>query len=204
LANRIAVFWLLRTYLFVYAWGTDKQDLMDRRAKEFADQIIADQTNRPCDEVLVIGHSIGTLLATEVAAHLVDKMPGDQRRNITLVTLGQCIPLLSLIPSAVSFRSNLQRLAEEKDMQWLDMNARADSLCFSYANPLDISGIRGAAIQRPTTQVVRPFRMFNAREFIRIKRNKMRLHFQYLMASELPNEYDYFRMTAGPFRLQPY
>ncbi|MDT4817814.1 hypothetical protein FQZ97_508980 [compost metagenome] len=89
-------------------------------------------------------------------------------------------------------------------MQWLDMNARADSLCFSQANPLDISGIQGAKIGRPTRQVVRPFRMFSKQDYARMKRSKQRLHFQYLMASALPNEYDYFRMTAGPSRIQPY
>ncbi|MNN16146.1 hypothetical protein D3C81_1292750 [compost metagenome] len=84
------------------------------------------------------------------------------------------------------------------------MNARADSLCFSQANPLDISGIQGAKIGRPTRQVVRPFRMFSKQDYARMKRSKQRLHFQYLMASALPNEYDYFRMTAGPSRIQPY
>jgi hypothetical protein len=31
-----------------------------------------------------------------------------------------------------------------------------------------------------------------------MKRKRLRLHFQYLMASELPADYDYFRITAGP------
>lgn len=46
--------------------------------------------------------------------------------------------------------------------------------------------------------------MFHDATWKKIQRDKMRLHFQYLMASELPNQYDYFRMTAGPNRLEPY
>src|SRR5690606_12122164 len=110
--------------------------------------------------------------------------------------------LISLMPSATAIRRDLQTLAEESALRWLDMTARADALCFAQANPLEASGI--AAAGRPVAQAVRPFRMFDARTYARLKRNKLRLHFQYLMASDLPNEYDYFRMTAGPGRLMPY
>lgn len=204
LANRLAVFWLLQIYRFVQGWGEREPEDVKERIDAFADWIRLDQQTSPSDEVLVVGHSVGSIVATSLAARLVDSLTLAQRHNTKLITLGQCIPLLSLMPSAKAFRSDLQRLSEEREMQWLDMNARADSLCFSQANPLDISGITGAGIGRPTAQVVRPFRMFGKKEYARMKRSKQRLHFQYLMASALPNEYDYFRMTAGPRRIQPF
>lgn len=204
LGNRLAVFWLLRIYHCVHAWGTREQPALDRRVDDFAAWIREDLERSPCDEVLLIGHSVGSIVATSIAARLIDLLSPEQRTRFTLITLGQCIPLLSLLPSAKAFRKALERLSKERDMQWLDMNARADSLCFSQANPIDISGIaRGDAV-RPTAQVVRPFRMFGKKEYARMKRSRQRLHFQYLMASALPNEYDYFRMTAGPRRIQPY
>ncbi|WP_018007605.1 hypothetical protein [Cupriavidus neocaledonicus] len=204
LANRLAVFWLLRIYRFVQAWGEREPEDVRQRIDAFADWIRSDLEASPCDEALVVGHSVGSIVGLSLAARLVDALTPAQRRSLTLVTLGQCIPLLSLMPSATAFRRDLQRLSAEREMQWLDMNARADSLCFSQANPLDISGIAGAAAGRPTAQVVRPFRMFGKQEYARLKRSKQRLHFQYLMASALPNEYDYFRMTAGPRRIQPF
>ncbi len=204
LANRLAVFWLLRIYRFVQGWGVREPKDVQDRIDAFADWIRRDQQASPCDEVLLVGHSVGSIVAVSLAARMADILTPAQRRNLTLITLGQCIPLLSLMPSAKAFRSDLRRLAKERDMQWLDMNARADSLCFSQANPLDISGITGAGVGRPTAQVVRPFRMFGKKEYARMKRSRQRLHFQYLMASALPNEYDYFRMTAGPRRIQPF
>ncbi|PZX25946.1 conserved hypothetical protein [Cupriavidus phytorum] len=204
LANRLAVFWLLRIYRFVQAWGEREPEDVRQRIEAFADWIRRDLEASPCDEALVVGHSVGSIVGVSLAARLADALTPAQRRGLTLVTLGQCIPLLSLMPSATAFRRDLQRLSAEQEMQWLDMNARADSLCFSQANPLDISGIAGVAAGRPTAQVVRPFRMFGKQEYARMKRSKQRLHFQYLMASALPNEYDYFRMTAGPRRIQPF
>ncbi|MCY1342832.1 hypothetical protein D9M69_288340 [compost metagenome] len=204
LANRLAVFWLLQIYRFVPGWGEREPEDIKARIDTFADWIRKDLEASGCDEALVVGHSVGSIVGVALAAKLADALPPAQRRRVTLVTLGQCIPLLSLMPSAKAFHQDLKRLSEERDMQWLDMNARADSLCFSQANPLDISGIQGAKIGRPTRQVVRPFRMFSKQDYARMKRSKQRLHFQYLMASALPNEYDYFRMTAGPSRIQPY
>ncbi|SOY61282.1 hypothetical protein [Cupriavidus taiwanensis] len=204
LANRLAVFWLLQIYRFVQGWGEREPEDVIARIDALADWVRQDLDNSPCDEALVVGHSVGSIVAVSLAARLAQVLTPAQRRRVTLVTLGQCIPLLSLIPSAKGFRRDLQRLADARDLQWLDMNARADSLCFSQANPLDISGIAGAKVARPVAQVVRPFRMFSQQEFLRIKRSKQRLHFQYLMASALPNEYDYFRLTAGPRRVQPF
>jgi hypothetical protein len=40
--------------------------------------------------------------------------------------------------------------------------------------------------------------MFTKQTYQKIRWNKIRLHFQYLMASELPSPYDFFRITAGP------
>lgn len=204
LGNRLAVFWLLQIYRFVQGWGVREPHGIMERIDALTDWIAREQQASPDEEVLLVGHSVGSIVAVSVAARLADTLPSAQRRHITLVTLGQCIPLLSLMPSAKAFHADLQRLSDERDMQWLDMNARADSLCFSQANPLDISGIAGAGVGRPTAQVVRPFRMFDKQEYARMKRSKQRLHFQYMMASALPNEYDYFRMTAGPSRIQPY
>ncbi|WP_029049560.1 hypothetical protein [Cupriavidus sp. amp6] len=204
LANRLAVFWLLQIYRFVQGWGEREPEDIKARIDSFADWIRKDLEASDCDEALVVGHSVGSIVSVALAARLADALAPAQRRRVTLITLGQCIPLLSLMPSAKPFHQDLKRLAEDRDMQWLDMNARADSLCFSQANPLDISGIKGAKAGRPIQQVVRPFRMFSKQEYARMKRSKQRLHFQYLMASALPNEYDYFRMTAGPSRVQPY
>lgn len=204
LANRMGVFWLLRTYLFVHGWGKSGMEAMNRRVGEFARLILREQQACPCDEVLIVGHSVGSIVAVSVAAQIAQLSAVERRRNMTLVTLGHCIPLLSLMPSAQAFRKNLQVFVHDSGMRWLDMIARADALCFSQADLLDICGIVGSPVNAPIAQVVRPFQMFDAKTYARIKRNKLRLHFQYLMASDLPNDYDYFRITAGPYRLMPF
>ena len=43
--------------------------------------------------------------------------------------------------------------------------------------------------------------MFAPAVYDELKRDKRRLHLQYLMAGDLPAEYDYFAITAGPLTL---
>jgi hypothetical protein len=203
LANRSAVFWLLRIYEFVGAWTDEKQREVQARADRLATHILDEQRRAPCDEVLLIGHSVGSIVAVMVGARFATAARASERANFALVTLGQCIPLLGMQPSAKVFRDALRTLAEHRELPWLDMNARADALAFSQTNPLEASGVAGAAA-RPVEQIVRPFRMFDAATYASMRRDKMRLHFQYLMASDRPDQYDYFRMTAGPNRLAPY
>ncbi|WP_250484043.1 hypothetical protein [Caballeronia sp. GaOx3] len=203
LANRSAVFWLMRIYEFVGAWTDEKQREVQARADRLATHILDEARRAPCDEVLLIGHSVGSIVAVMVGARLATAARASERANFALVTLGQCIPLLGMQPSAKAFRAALRTLAGHRELPWLDMNARADALAFSQINPLQASGVAGAAA-RPVEQIVRPFRMFDAATYARMRRDKMRLHFQYLMASDRPDQYDYFRMTAGPNRLAPY
>lgn len=190
-------------YLFVHRWGKDGVEAMDCRVGEFARLIVREQQARPCDEILIVGHSVGSIVAVSVAARVAQLSAVERRRNMVLVTLGHCIPLLSLMPSATACRKDLQTLTREGGVRWIDLIARADALCFAQSNLLDVSGIANAVAKTPVIQVVRPFQMFDAKTYARIRRNKFRLHFQYLMASDLPNDYDYFRITAGPHRLLP-
>ncbi|MDI1298777.1 hypothetical protein [Methylotenera sp.] len=199
LADRLGVLWLLRTYLFVYFWGESTPDKLNARIEAFADIIVQDQNNSPCDEVIVIGHSVGSIVAVSVVARALEKSA--EKLNLSLVTLGQCIPLLSLIPTAEAFRQDLKTLAEHPDVAWLDMVARADALCFSQVDPIKASGIDSSMVRWPKQQIVRPFKMFSPEQYKRLKRNKLRLHFQYLMSSEYQTDYDYFLLTAGSSRL---
>jgi hypothetical protein len=102
------------------------------------------------------------------------------------------------MPGAASFREELRSLANDPRIPWTDFTAPPDPLCFFQVHPIQASGIPCSTPERPRQVSVRVFPMFTAATYSRIRRNKLRIHFQYLMASELPSDYDYFRLTAGP------
>ncbi len=196
--ERLKTFWLLRTILFLLSWGLSVPEGLNRRMDEFADNIAREQTEHPGDEVLVIGHSVGTLLAVSVVARLLGKPY--QHPGLALVTLGQCIPLVSLYPGALELRRDIETVATQAQLPWLDVIARADPMCSYEPDPVEISGIRSVSVSWPQRLDVSIMKMHSSENYKRLRLNKLRLHFQYLMSSELLTDYDYFRLTAGPQR----
>lgn len=198
--KRLRCYWLLRIYAFTVRQAGGLPELearIDRFAEYMARQIAGSQA----DEILVVGHSVGTTIACSTLARALARMPKVDRR-IALVTLGQCIPMLSLLPQAQKFREDLARLGSHPEVEWIDFTAPTDGACFALTDPLQASGIPGVRdIPRPKLLSPRFMTLFDAKTYARIRRNWFRNHFQYLMAGDKVGDYDYFAITAGPVPL---
>lgn len=199
LAERMGVLWLLRTYLFVFRWGNSQASVLEQRAEEFAAHILKEQKRAPVDEVLLVGHSVGTMVAVQVAALMASA--GNLKSGtleFSLITLGQCIPFLSFIPQASEFRKSLESVSWSSHLSWTDVTIPPDALCFYRVDPLSSLEAGCGGSNRPRLAVARIFRMFSGATYSKMRWNKLRIHFQYLMASESPADYDFFLFTCGP------
>lgn len=192
LANQWGVLWLLRDYLFVIQMGRNDSKIMRERIEVFVQAIHELQQADSTDEIIIVGHSLGSVMAVHLAARYAEQYP-ELAVRIKLVTLGQCIPFLSGIPEAKLFNRHLSYLQNQKLMEWGDYLAKADGLAFCNESELS-----HPSTPYPRTHIVRFFNMFSPKKYARLKRNKLQLHFQYLKATEQLGEYDYFAMTAGP------
>jgi len=202
-ANRLGILWLLRTFAFIHRWSSGQLPELDQRINAMAEHILQCHRADPAQETLLVAHSVGCLLSVCVAARLLEisapPFPAASLANIHLLTLGQCIPLISLLPQAASFRTNLLALSTQSRLPWTDVSAKADPLCFFRSPPL-----QGSDILQPTLKTARFFRMFPPETYQNMRWDKVRPHFQYLMASEQPTAYDYFAITAGPNPLEAF
>lgn len=195
LANKLGVFWLLRTYLFVYELGLHDSSIILSRIRHFIEVIETKQKRNHVDEIIVIGHSVGSIVAVHLVAMLLKQYP-HLTSKIKLVTLGQCVPLQSGMRQAKLLNTHLSLLQNQPTVYWSDFVARADSLAFIKNHPP-----LALKTNFPIVKIVRFFNSFHSKTYAMIKRNKLRLHFQYLMASEIAGDYDYFRLTAGTLPL---
>jgi hypothetical protein len=198
-AERTSVLWILRTCLFVFSWGERPLAELDERMEEIAARIVREQENHPVDEVLIVGHSVGSIVAATVTALILEKTPPEKTPpHLHLLTLGECIPYLSFIPTATVMRRHLEILGNDSRIPWTDASSPPDPLCFFQVNPIQATGLTVREPNKPRLITVRIFRMFPPATYAKMRRDKQRIHFQYLMASELPSDYDYFLITAGP------
>lgn len=208
--RRLNMQWLLRSYAFTGRQGTAGWPALEQRLDSFG-QRIADRVGKasdaavddPCDEVLVVAHSSGSIMAVAALARALARDPGLTRRGprVSLLTLGQWIPLLTSLPTAHAFRAEVDRLARDPALDWVDFTAPPDGCCFALTDPVTAAGLPPARAGHPKLLSPRFAAMFSPAAYAAIRRDRFRLHFQYLMASELPGDYDYTAITAGPLTL---
>lgn len=194
LGERIAVFWLLKIYGFTSRWGKGRAQDMDQRITAFADHIAREIALDDAQEIMIVGHSIGGIVAIPVTARLMEKGIG---KPVTLVTLGQSIPLVSYQRPARSYRDDLMRVMNDDTVFWVDYTAPADGACFPLmgVTPDDM-------VKEPIRLNTRFVRLYDTVKYKRMRLNPYKIHFLYLESSDCAGDYDYFAMTAGPKTLR--
>lgn len=202
LGEKLNVWWILQSYFFQSTWGKNGNPDLENRLALFAQQIIADGQESPVDEILLIGHCTGTLLAVSTLANIIKQDHRTLVGKLKLVTLGQSIPYVSYQTTAIKSRQDLTSVIENNEFPWFDFGARADPLCFEQVDPAFAHGMMINNRYWPSRHIVRPYQMFSPQTYHLLKKNKLRIHFQYLMSSDLATEYDYFQITTSPEALE--
>ncbi|MES2941540.1 MAG: hypothetical protein V4772_01580 [Pseudomonadota bacterium] len=202
LAEKNRLFWMMRILLFVMHWGRSNPPELERRWNQFADIIHADNLQHPDDEVLIIGHSVGGLAAITVAERYLALQPQPFKPDsVKLLVLGNLTPLMGVLPQAGWFRDKLVTLGQS-GLPWFDYSAAADPLCCRLVDPFALCALPPATAAYKIRSA-RFHRMFSTADFKRRSRDGFAIHFQYLMATHLPVDNDFFSLTAGPVATSP-
>ncbi|MBL8560817.1 MAG: hypothetical protein JNN06_00925 [Gemmobacter sp.] len=162
----------------------------------------------PYDEVLVVGHSSGAHLAVSIFADLLRAGaragPGSLPA-LSLLTLGQVVPMVSFLPEARRLRADLAFLSVQEAITWVDVTAPGDGCAFALCDPVAVSGVAPEGQRWPLIYSAAFSKTLKPETWEKLRRRYFRLHFQYLCAFDnLPGgegDYDYFRITAGPLTL---
>jgi hypothetical protein len=155
------------------------------------------------DEILLVGHSSGAHIAISVLADVIRATPLaelDKAPAISLLTLGQVVPMVSYLPKAERLRADLHSLSKRQCITWVDVTAPTDACCFALCDPVAVSGVAPndgsqlwpLVLSAAYSRTVDPDRMEE------MKTDFFKLHIMYLCALDKPEQYDYFRVTAGP------
>ncbi len=155
------------------------------------------------DEVLIVGHSSGAQLAVSLMADLVRANRfHDGTQALSLLTLGQVIPMVSFLPEAQRLRRDLRLLSMSEQITWLDVSAPGDGCSFALSEPVSVSGVAPSDGQKWPIVISAAFsKTLKPETLAKLRHRYFRLHFQYLCAFDQPGDYDYFKITAGPLTL---
>ena len=174
---------------------------LETRLGEFADHI-AEAFTPECDEVLVVGHSSGAHLAVSILADLIraGRVP-EGAAALSLLSLGQVVPMVSFLPRAERLRADLAYLSARDELTWIDVTAPGDGCAFALCDPVSVTGVAPPNKRWPLVISAAFTRTLSPERWKSLRWRFFRLHFQYLCAFDRPGDYDYFRITAGPMTL---
>ena len=203
LDGRLYAHYLLHDYAFCARHRGANPPEIEERLARFRARIAQALESGEVDEVLVVGHSSGAHLAVNIVADILRE--GRARPDgpaLSLLTLGQVVPMVSFLPRAGRLRADLRLLSTSERIAWVDVSAPGDGACFALCDPVAVSGVAPEQGQRWPLVISAAFsRTLSPARWRALRWRFFRLHFQYIHAFDRPGDYDYFRITAGPLTL---
>lgn len=176
-----------------------------QRLDVFADEVTDAVRESKADEVVIVGHGFGAVLAINVLGRALarDGALGRHGPRVALLTLGASLPVVGFNPEAKGFRNRLRQLAEALDIDWIDVQSRDDILSFCPFDPIAGHGIvLGPERRNPQVVAIRLRDLWGPGHFGLRRWRVFRAHAQFLMANERPGAaYDYTLICCGPLDL---
>lgn len=198
------VSWLLRILNFARLSSEQSMAALDEKFLKTAEALFLQIKQGHYQEVVVVGFSVGSAMALSLVQGLQQKMHEQKSslQKVNFLTLGNCIPLFTLMPRAEVLREQLFALAQNSNLYWVDISSPGDSVSFGMCDLMALSF--ADRNQRNLESLINPrcmcsprfHKLFTPTTYRWLRRNKMRMHFQYLMASELPGAYDYIALLT--------
>jgi hypothetical protein len=201
LDRRLFAYYLMHDFAYsARLRGAYPPELEDRMAEFGA--AIAQALSSDADEVLVVGHSSGAHLAVSILSDLIrdGRVPANGPA-LSLLTLGEVIPMMSFLPDAQRLRRDLRFLSHREELTWVDVTAPGDPCSFALCDPVAVSGVGDPDRRWPLVLSAAFSQTLSDDLRGQMRWRFFRRHFQYLCAFDRPRDYDYFQITAGPLTL---
>ena len=203
--ERTYLLYLMADTIFTWQFSHGNRPEWDARIDRFAQHLVKVARNSDAQEIVIVGHSSGSFLGSEIIARALKLDPdlGRHGRRVVFLTLGGNMPIVGFHKGAREFRANLQRLATEPSIDWIDCQSRKDVMNFYPFDPIAGHGIDvGREKRNPTIVPVRFREIIRSEHYNRFRWKFFRVHFQFVMANERPHAYDFFMIVCGPVPLR--
>jgi hypothetical protein len=203
--DRTYVLYLLCDWIWTWDLAHRQRPEWDQRIDRFAAHLCKVARESDAEEIVLVGHSSGSFLGTEILARALKLDPslGKHGPRVVLLTLGGNYPIIGFHKAAQYFRDHLRDLAVEPSVDWIDCQARKDVMNFFHLDPITSHGIEvGSERRNPTIVPVRFREIINPDHYNGWRWQFFRVHFQFVMANERAHPYDFFMIVCGPVPLR--
>lgn len=201
---KLYVWYLVNDWIFTWRHRRGVDAAARERFERFAGRVAAAAESGEADEVLLIGHSTGSVVAVEVAARVLELAPtlGGHGRPLALLTIGANTVIAAGGRRETSTRRAVAALVCDTRVRWIEYFAPQDVMNFAKLDHRRVNRIdlAGRVQVNPVVRSARFKEIFSEATYRRVLWRFFDLHFQFLRANDVPGEYDLYRMLAGPER----
>lgn len=203
-----AFFTHLMLALFDFLFKIAKEEFpsgrLDMRIELFAHRIsecVNSANEKKVDEILVVGHSLGGLVAVRALARAMEQdvdLTGG-RAKISLLTLGSVAGYVSCHGGlgADRFAADIGRVASDEDLTWVDVSAPRDWFSFGLVDPLLLLDEAPVSAKSPRVISAKFGKASPDPEDRRTRFRAMGLHMKYLAAPDREGGFDFLSVVSG-------
>ena len=172
---------------------------IEDRYQIFADQVIREIMKSDPDEILVVGHSFGSVWAVMALSVALYKRPKlFRKRRVTFLALGSSLLKIGLARRAAFLRDAIERLTARTDLVWHEIQTKSDFVSFYKSDPFT-----PMKIKPPQCEVI--IHRVNFRKALSKERHAKMLksmylaHRQYILYCDRRVHHDFQLRVFGPF-----
>lgn len=189
---------LFDDWIFARDYIRNGNTALDQRLDAIAGEMIVAARSADADELVVVGHSLGAVLAIDLLdrALKLDPTLGATGTPVTLLSIGSSILKIGLHRGAARFRAAAERVARAPGIFWGDYQSRIDIMNFYNTNPMAEMSL--TTKHGPVVRFIEFSRALERRVYRRIRLRFYRLHCQFISGNDKRDFYDYFMLVCGP------
>lgn len=170
-----------------------------QRFDEFAQSLSEEIRNSTHDEIVIVGHSFGTIWAVQALARALEKNPDllDQK-PVSFLSLGSSLLKINLIPAARDMRKKSEIIFAHPRLLWDEYQTHIDLIAFCGTQPyqnLELKTVRADV----NVHQVRYSRVMEKQRYRKMRKSFYRSHRQYIMYQDQRCGFDFFLRCFGPF-----
>jgi len=183
--------WLAKGFACIVETAKGEAPSWDARCAAFAARIAEVERANEADEIVVVGHSLGAILAMKTLARYL-ALGERPTRRIVLATLGNIIPFYTWIEPGRGAMREGEAVARSPFVDWIDVTSGSDPASACRMGPLVGAEAQVTRWEPEFHRILKPER------FRHIRRRPLDFHFQYLKPSDSEDGFDLVRMMGSP------
>ncbi len=187
----------LEFFHHAYSITLPDSEVFHNQVSKFSAIITEEIETSPCEEINITTHSIGSVYAVSALADALRKNP-DLLNGKTLyfTTIASSVLHIALMNRCKWVRDNLELVLKHSNVQWINIYATNDPLCFNKCSPASV--INGNPANAVISRRVRFSRMVDKKRYRHLRYNFFLLHRQMILSAYYRYFYDFNLILFGP------